>query len=169
MSRKRQRRKGRRVPQYLRADPVRVAPGLPTERDINVFDSLDELHAVKNFLGKTLEQAQALFCENFLCYQEDLLFMGPKAFRFYVVAAINYLLSEEANDDPDAASSFCFLIEHRLEYEPTEIIPVGSIIREGILGILNDFDRYGCCEIYGDVAERYRNLLSRLDACPREI
>jgi len=142
-----------------------MASRLPTAEEINVFDSLDERCAVKNFLGKDQEQAQSLFRENFLRYQEDLMFMGPTAFRFYVPAAINYLLSEEADYAADAASSFCGLIEFRLDYEPAEIASVGSIIREGILGILKDFDRYGCdSEIYGDVAERYRVLLSRLDA-----
>src|SRR6185437_15714897 len=61
-----------------------MIPHLPTAEEINVFDSLDELDAVEHFLGKDLEQAQSLFRENFLRYQEDLMFMGPKAFQFYV-------------------------------------------------------------------------------------
>jgi hypothetical protein len=140
-----------------------MASRLPTADEINVFDSIDERCARKNFLGKDLEQAQSLFRENFRRYQEDLMWMGPIAFRFYVPAAINYLQSEEADYDADAANSFCTLIEFRLDYEPTEIAPVKSILREGILGILKDFDRYES-EMYGDVVERYRVLLSRLDA-----
>ena len=117
---------------------------LPTSEEINVFDSLDERCAVKNFLGKDLEQARSLFRENFLRYQEDLMFMGPIAFRFYVAAAISYLLGEESASDSDAASSFCGLIAFRLDYEPAEIAPAGSILREGIRGILQGFNRYGC-------------------------
>ena len=79
--------------------------------------------------------------------------MGPKAFAFYLPAAINYLSSEEADNATDAVSSFLSLIEFRLEYEPTAIAHVGPIIREGILGILKDFHRYES-EMYGDVAER---------------
>ena len=41
--------------------------------------------------------------------------MGPKAFAFYVPAAINYLLSEEVDNAADAVSSFLNLIEFRLE------------------------------------------------------
>lgn len=37
----------------------------PTEQEINVFDSLDERCAVRSFLGKDADQAQALFRENF--------------------------------------------------------------------------------------------------------
>src|SRR5580704_9995421 len=80
-----------------------MAAPLPTEEEISVFDSLDERWAVIHFLGKDLEQAQALFRENFLHYQEALMWMGPKAFRFYVLAAIKYLLSEESNGNSDAA------------------------------------------------------------------
>ena len=145
-----------------------MATRLPTSDEINVFDSLDERCAVKNFLGKDLEQARSLFAENFLRYQEDLMWMGPKAFAFYVPAAISYLLSEEADNAADAVSSFCGLIEFRLEYEPAEIARIGPIIREGILTMLENFERYGFGggvygDAYGDVAGRYRVLLSRLD------
>jgi len=136
---------------------------LPTAEEINVFDSLDERHAVEVFLGKDLEQAEALFRENFLYYQEDLMFMGPKAFAFYVPAAIRYLLSAASSGDSDAANTFCGLVEFRLDHEPDAIAPVGPLIREGLLGMLGDFGRYGCDEaIYGDLAERYSALLSRL-------
>jgi hypothetical protein len=141
--------------------PMAARP--PTAEEINVFDSLDERCAVENFLGKDLEQAQALFRDNFLRFQEDLMWMGPIAFRFYVSAAINYLLSKDADADADAASSFCGMIEFRLDSDAAEISAVGPIVREGILGILKDFDRYECDQaIYGDVAERYRALLPRL-------
>jgi len=136
---------------------------LPTAEEINVFDTLDERHAVKVFLGKDLEQAEALFRENFLYYQEDLMFMGPKAFAFYAPAAIRYLRSAESSGDADAANTFCGLVEHRLDYEPDTIAPVAPLIRETILEMLGNFDRYGCEEmIYGDLAGRYRVLLSRL-------
>jgi hypothetical protein len=136
---------------------------LPTAEEINVFDTLDERHAVEVFLGKDLEQAEALFRENFLYYQEDLMFMGPKAFVFYVPAAIRYLLGAESSGDSDAANTFCGVIESRLDQEPDAISPVGPLIREGILGMLGDFDRYACDgAIYGDLAARCRDLLSRL-------
>lgn len=136
---------------------------LPTEGEINVFDSLDERFAVKNFLGKDLEEARSLFRENFLRYQEDLMFMGPKAFQFYVQAAIDYLCDSASSEDSDAVSSFCSLIECRLECDPDEILPVRAMIREGIVRILVSFERFGCdFEIYGDVASRYRSLLTKL-------
>ena len=141
-----------------------VGTHLPTAEEINVFDSLDEQDAVKHFLGKDLEQAEALFHENFLCYQEDLMWMGPKAFAFYVTAAIRYLLSAKSDGDSDAANTFCGLVEFRLDYEPAAIGPVRPILHACILGMLQDFDRYGCDgAIYGDLTARYRALLLRLE------
>jgi hypothetical protein len=62
----------------------------PSREEINVYDSLDERSACRNFLGKTLDQAEALFRESSLYYQEGLMWMGPVAFRYYIQAAINY-------------------------------------------------------------------------------
>jgi hypothetical protein len=55
---------------------------LPKKDEINVYGSLDEKRATEHFLGKTLEQAKSLFRMNNLCYFEDLMWMGPKAFNF---------------------------------------------------------------------------------------
>jgi hypothetical protein len=114
---------------------LRTETHLPNAAEINLFDSLDERTAVEHFLGKELKQAEALFRENFLVYQEDLMWMGPIAFRFYVPAAIDYLLSEQSDNDTDAVSSFCGVIEFRLDHEPAEVTPVGQLIREGIIEI----------------------------------
>ena len=140
---------------------------LPTVEEINVFDSLDERSAVENFFGKDREQARSLFADNFLRYQEDLMWMGPKTFAFYLPAAIDYLLSDAADGAADAVHSFLVLIEFRMECDPDEIASVGSTLRAGILGMLDDFDRYGFGgeiygDVYGDVAGRYRDLLARL-------
>ncbi len=62
---------------------------LPTAAEINVYDSLDERYACKNFLGKNLGEAEELFRENALHYSEDLEWMGPVAFRYYIRAYID--------------------------------------------------------------------------------
>ena len=50
--------------------------------------------AEEHFLRKSLDEAVKLFENNFLYYQEDLMFMGIPAFRFYLKAAIQYASSE---------------------------------------------------------------------------
>ena len=138
---------------------------LPTADEIMLTGSPDEQYALKHFLGKTIDQARSLFAENFLRYQEDLTHMGPVAFRYYLPAALKYVASEAADGESDAASSLCQVIESRLEKEPGELSPIKAILRDGIASILEDFVRYDCePSIYGDVASRYRTLLSGLDA-----
>ena len=124
---------------------------------------LDERHAVKMFLGKTFEQAEAMFKENFLFYQEDLSCMRAKAFRFYVLPAIRYLLSDAANGDSDAVSTFCYVLESRLKNDPEAIKPIIPIVIDAINQFLDRFGRYDCSiEIYGDVQGRYGRVLQQL-------
>lgn len=140
-----------------------MSESLPTREEINVYNSLDEQSAEKHFLGKDLKQAKALFFDNFIYFQEDLLWMGPKAFCYYVDAAIAYLLSPDADEDSDAVSCFCGLIEFRMEHDLAEIQPALKKIHIAIEAILADFARYDDgLAIYDDLASRYRNLLQRI-------
>lgn len=137
--------------------------GLPSAEEINIYDTLDERCAVEHFLGKDLGEAEALFNENSLHYQEDLMFMGHRAFCFYVRAAINYLKSDSSCGDSDMANTFCGLLEYRLDYESVELSPVKSELRAAVDYILSNFAKYEIAQaIYGDVAARYRSLLNRL-------
>jgi len=130
---------------------------LPTVKDIN--NSLDEQHACKVFLGKSVEEAEALFRENALAYHEDLMWMGPVAFRFYVDSSIRYIRSEASSDDSGAINSFAGVLEFRLEHEPIELAPIA----EGLLTIcdyvIRHYERFGLkAEIYGDVRARFQKL-----------
>jgi hypothetical protein len=132
---------------------------IPTERDINVFDSLDEIHAVKHFLGKNLEEAEKLFQANFLSYQEDLMWMGPVAFAYYIIAAMNYLKSPISSDNSDAVNCFGSLIEFKLTYEESSLIPVASAIIETIHLMIADFQRFEIeIWIYGDLKAKLITL-----------
>ncbi len=135
---------------------------LPTRKDISVFGSLDEKRAIKHFLGKDLRQAEALFRENFGVYAEDLMWMGPRAFCFYVDAAIAYLASPASTGDSEAACGFCGAVEFQVEHYRMEISSSLSRIEDAIQLILGDIDRYECG--YVDLASRYRNLLAKIRA-----
>jgi hypothetical protein len=132
---------------------------LPTHEEINVHDSLDERHACKNFLGKTLEQAEAMFRESPLYYQEDLMWMGPVAFRFYVPALINYIQSSASKGDSDIVNCFAGVLEFRLEYERPDLVPIACELTQACRYIVDHHDFYELTEgISGDLP-RYRHLM----------
>lgn len=140
--------------------PVRLTAGLPTALEINpIPEDLDGRIAQEHFLGKTLEEAEALFRDNSLYYQEDLMFMGLVAFRFYVQAAIRYIRSDQANGDSDIVSAFASILEHRLKYDGTELVPVAPLLAEACGDVLEHYDRFDLIpEIYGDLRPRYQGL-----------
>ena len=133
---------------------------LPTAREINPApEDLDGKCAEKHFLGKTLEEAESLFREASIVYQEDLMFMGPVAFRFYVQAAISYVQSDASTGDPDMISCFAMILEHRLKFEAKELPPVAPELALVYRYILEHYDRFSRTpEIYGDLRPRFQAL-----------
>jgi hypothetical protein len=135
---------------------------LPTREEINVHDSLDERWACDKFFGKTVEEAEGYFAENFLSAQEDLMWMGPVAFRFYVPAAIRYIESEKSKGDSDAINCFVGLLEFRVENEPEEIRPIASELASALRYILENYEKFDVnFAIYGDLRLRSKKLIER--------
>ena len=140
---------------------------LPTRHDINVHDSLDERSACEHFLGKSLEEAEALFRENSGYYQEDLMFMGAAGFRFYVQAAINYIQSPAATGDSDIVSCFADILEHRFEHEAEELGPIAKSLASICDYIVAHYDRFDVTpEIYGALRQRFRSLQKEFSEMP---
>lgn len=136
----------------------------PTAEDINVFDTLDERSALEHFLGKNTAEAEALFRENFIHYSEDLMWMGHRAFCFYIAPAVNYVLSPEADGDSDAANCFHGCVQFRVEHDPEGIRPALPLLRDAVATLASDLGRFEIDPaIYGDLAAKYRVLLASLD------
>lgn len=133
---------------------------LPTAKEINpVPEDLDGKCAEEHFLGKTLEQAEALIREASIIYQEDLMFMGPIAFRFYVQAAIRYIQSDAATGDPDIINCFAGILDSRLEFEAEELVPIAAQLASICRYILEHYNRFDLTpEIYGDLCPRFQSL-----------
>ena len=132
---------------------------LPTREEINVHDSLDERTACEHFLGKTLDEAEELFQENSLYYQEDLMWMGPIAFRFYVQALLNYIQSDSSIGDSDIINCFADFLEYRLEREAAELRPIAENLASVCAYIVHYHAKFELQpEIYGDLRPRFKNL-----------
>jgi hypothetical protein len=131
----------------------------PTAKEIDPYDSLDGRVACKNFLGKNLEEAEALFRDNSVRYQEDLMWMGPIAFRYYVTSAICYIQSEAAAGDSDMINCIAGLLEFRLEHETTQLVPIARQLADVCAYVVEHFERFDLDpEIYGDVRTRCQTL-----------
>jgi hypothetical protein len=115
----------------------------PTRAEINVHESLDEQTACEHFLGKNLEEAEAMFCEGPMCYGEDLMWMGPVAFRYYVHAAIRYLKNLAGAGKSDFIRSFAAALEHRLKYEPEELGTIAAELADICSYILENYGELG--------------------------
>jgi hypothetical protein len=74
---------------------------VPTETDWGVptRDDLDAAYARRVFLGKTAQDALAMFRENVLERVEDLRFMPPVPFRYYMLAFRTFVVSDAALED----------------------------------------------------------------------
>jgi hypothetical protein len=124
-------------------------------------------YAYDHFFGRSLEEAFALFVENALYYEEDLVWMPPPCFRFYVLAYTNYLLSESSRGDADGASCFFGLVDCRKEdISGSSELVIGEIARalEKLKGGQNWYDASE--EIYGSFQDRALSCLKLIGAEP---
>lgn len=91
--------------------------------------------------------------------QEDLLFMGPAAFRYYVAAAIRYVQSDAAGDDSDIIHCLAGIFENRLQWEPDELRAIAPQLAFACRYIVSHYDRFDLTpEIYGDLRPRFEAL-----------
>jgi hypothetical protein len=116
---------------------------IPTRDAINIYDTLDERCAVDNFLGKDRQAAEAMFRENFVRYQEDLMWMGPRAFCYYLPAALAYAMSDESALSSIELELLLNTIEFQLQNEEEAIAPLFPAFREGIGAVVAWFERFG--------------------------
>ena len=90
---------------------------MPTQADFDPWGDLDAQWAWRNFGGLTLDQAHARFQENPLRYQEDFMFMGPRAFAYYFSVIEQYLrnVPEDENDHDHQAWILAHAIKNQFD------------------------------------------------------
>jgi hypothetical protein len=133
---------------------------IPTEEDWGDYkDGLDAEWAHRDFHGKSAERAIELFAENALYYQEDLGYMAPVPFRFYLSAFMQYLGSERSRDDSDGAATYLELIIRKLRDEPEVLVPVIQEVLSCAQWVASRQGFYDAeIDIYGVFAQKYRQI-----------
>lgn len=136
---------------------------LPTKDELNIYNSLDEITACKHFYNKTLKEAEVLFRENSLNYCQDLMWMGPKAFNFYLQAATNYLQSDYSAGDNDIINCLHSVVEYRRKEKEFSlaILRVNTIVGY----VIDNYEKFEIDNtIYGDLLTTYKQLQIKLTA-----
>jgi len=133
---------------------------LPTSREINPHrDPGDGAEACAHFLGRSLEEAEALFRESSIYYQSDLMWMGPVAFRYYLPAVAQYIYSDSAAGEYDFIAHFAGTLEFRLEHESQELIPVADQLVALSGYIVEHWAKFEAADdAYGDVCGRFQAI-----------
>ena len=102
---------------------------VPAEEDWGNWQAdLDQAYAHNIFAGRTLEEVMPLFEQNVIERTDELRFMPPVPFRYYMIGFRDYVMSKRVfntdHDASDAASCFLDLVLERLENARETIIPI---------------------------------------------
>jgi len=152
--------------QFGSRKPDPTDPTLPKRRDIVLVDGdLDAESACRNFLGKTQTEAESFFGDYSPGSVDDLAWMGPVAFCFYVESAIRYVQSEKARDDSDFVAFLASTLEIRLKDDsPEKLSLAAGKIAAACRYVVDNWPKFeDGAEAYGDVRARYVELERRFD------
>lgn len=137
---------------------------VPNRSDWGSIDKhdLDGNCAFKQFFGKSFSEAESMFQENAMYYQEDLQSMPSVPFNFYAPALAKYIISDRARDDCDGASTFLHMVkwmlqtQHDMITKKTEqlLVEASDHVARNQLFYDADIDIYGSfSEIYSEIRQ----------------
>ena len=126
------------------------------------WTGLDEACAFKNFFGKTLQEALELFQTHALYYQEDLVYMPEKPFRYYFRAYTHYLWSDKSRGDSDGASCYLSLIRIRLDDHPDWLDSTWPDVERVLQKLATNQEFYDASPgIYGSFSKKVDRVLAK--------
>ncbi len=148
----------------------RPASPLPRERDFDPYGGdLDCQHAFEIFGGMNLDQAYLEFCDRPEIYQEDFMFMGPKAFVYYFPVIDRYLREVTSNDPRDdcEANILACAMNGQLDHDDVSgSSVVVSELHNLINFVLMEVARYsGSKKIRKQIHATWRQLADKLAQC----
>jgi hypothetical protein len=139
-----------------------MSTGIPNEDDFRLVPDWSQDRegwwAWEDFGGRTLDEAYAIFRENPLRYQEDLMWMAPKPFCFYLPIALRYLQSEDSSGDSNIVNCLASDIEFHFScsHDISAAFPCIRAICDYVLSHYSKFGVYTA--ICGDLRPQYQGL-----------
>ncbi|MEM7222216.1 MAG: hypothetical protein AAF495_04515 [Pseudomonadota bacterium] len=126
---------------------------------------LDTAYAFKVFFGKSIEEAIPKIQGNPIERADEIRFMPPVPFRYYILALRDYLLSEQSRGDFDAPGCYLRLIEEKLRDEPEKILPVMQHLEDSIERVAKAQAFYDAdVDIFGDFVEIRARIVTAYEA-----
>ena len=115
-------------------------------------DDLDVRSAHDKLFGRNLDEVQRYFGGvQSISRADELLFMPRRAFQYYVLAFAQFVLSEQAKDDPDSASPFLRLLVAREERDPGSVRAIYADLEPVVAKVASQQAYYDATrEIYGN-------------------
>jgi hypothetical protein len=121
---------------------------------------IDARHAHAFWGGKSLQEMQPHFpAGRSIERGDELLFMPRGAFQFYVFAFAQFVMSDAAVGDPDAASSFLNFLIAREKRDPGSVAQVYVRLEAAVDFVAASQARFDAShDIYGDFLEKAAEL-----------
>jgi hypothetical protein len=119
-------------------------------------NDIDASYAHAHWFGRSLDDMQKEFPDGRSIERADeLLFMPRQAFQFYIFAFAQYVMSEPAIGDSDAASAFLGFLTAREKRDPGSVAQVYAQLAPTIEFVATSQARFDASHaIYGDFAEK---------------
>jgi hypothetical protein len=129
-------------------------------------DDIDARYAHGFWAGKSLDDMQPHFTDGRSIERGDeLLFMPRPAFQFYVFAFAQYVMSDDAIGDSDAASGFLSYLIAREKRDPGSVAQIFGHLEPTVDFVAASQARFDAGhDIYGDFAEKAEVLKKLIGA-----
>ena len=143
-----------------------MSTDIPSQADFQLAPErnydLDGWHAWDTFGGLSLDQAYEVFRTSALDCQEDLMWMAPRPFCFYLPVALRYIQAADSSGDSDIVNCLAPAIQFQFggKHDITDAFPC---IRAICGYVLSHYSKFEVSEqVYGDLRPRYEGLLRRV-------
>jgi len=139
---------------------------LPSEDDFYHNGDCDERYAIKTYYGKDIDFAQQQYYKYTpLGVVQDLIFIGTKAFRYYIFGAFRYLQDDNIDKD-DASEVYCALVDilaKHLREHSEDMQYIADYLLKFLNWAIENYDKFNVDEeIYGDIREKYIELAKKV-------
>ena len=116
-----------------------------------------EAHGI--WFGKSLDEMQSVISNRSMVLTTGLQFMPRPVFQFYIFAFVQYVMSEAAIGDADAASVFLAALAAREKRDPGSVAQIYARLASAVDFVAASQARFDAShDVYGDFAEKAEML-----------